>query len=110
MIDAKVSGQTLEIAITGLDAWLMDVRRRAVRVTLPLRQVTGVSVDGPIGSGARSSHGLSQRAGLLVCASRRGKVLHIDADGSPWRTIKLSVPDPEELAATIKARLRQRDR
>lgn len=109
MIDAKVTGQQLEIVITGLDAWLMDVRRRSVRVTVPLSQVTGVGVGAPIGIGARGSHGLSRREGWLKCARRSGKVLKIDADG-PWRSITLSVPDPEEMAATIKAKLRQRER
>lgn len=110
MIDAKISGGALEIAISGLDAWLMDVRRTSVRVTVPLDQVTGVQVDSRIGVGARSTHELSQREGWLVCARRRGKVLRIDADGSPWRTIKLSVPDPDDMAATIKASLRRRGR
>lgn len=110
MIDAKVSAQAVEIAITGLDAWLMDVRRTSVRVTVPLDQVTGVGVDPRIGIGARGTHELSQREGWLVCAKRRGKVLRIDADGNPWRTIKLSVPDPDDMAATIKTTLRRRDR
>lgn len=107
MIDVTVGEESLEIAITGLDAWLMDVRRRSVRVTVPFGQVTGVGVDPAIGVGARGSHEMTEREGSLVCAKRRGKVLRIDADGNPWRTVKLSVPDPEEMAATIKAKLRQ---
>jgi hypothetical protein len=100
----------LEIVITGLDAWLMDVRRTSVRVTVPLDQVTGVDVDSRIGVGARSTHELSQRQGWLVCARRRGQVLKIEADGHPWRAIKLSVPDPDDMAATIKTAMRRRER
>lgn len=110
MIDVKVAGQAVEISITGFDAWRMDVRRLSIRATLPLEHVTAVSADKAPGAAVRTSHTISRSTGRMVCAKRRGRVLQIDGDGRPWRTITLSVPDPEAAAAEIKDALQQSGR
>lgn len=123
MIDAKVDDEALEINITGLDAWLMDVRRRSIKLTVPLSDITEASVRGRWAV-TTYRHVLDSRRGLVTCARLFGKILHVTARGNPTQFleqerggerdlsrrasdltfIRLSVSDPDDLAATINAR------
>lgn len=107
MIDARVGDQALEINITGFDAWLMDVRRRSIQLTVPISQITEASVRRRSDIGSHR-HVLDERRGLVTCAHSSGKILHVTADGQPWRFIRLSVADPDDIASTISAKLRYR--
>jgi hypothetical protein len=106
VIDARVSGDNLEIEVTGGDAWALALRPRwSVRV--PLQYITGARADEPreVGLKRHVNEVASERLhrkGDLVCARLRAPTLRIDADGGPYRRIILSVSDPEAAAEQIR--------
>lgn len=105
MIDARVTAAGLEVAITGSDAWLLCMRRHW-EVVVPLEHVVRVSVGKPAGLAVRRHS--SSKGSTMMCARRRAPNLVVDLDGDPYIRMTLSVPDPQDTAATIKAALRPR--
>lgn len=107
MIDVQVSGDSLEVAVTEGDAMLLTSSRDPWRRTVPLEHVTRAVPGKPRGFGSKK-HILDTQGGLLVCARRGEPTIEIYLDGrDEFRFMTLSVPDPQDTAATIKGALRR---
>jgi hypothetical protein len=110
MIDAQVTSQGLKVVLTGKDAWLFATRPRW-EIVVPLEHVRQAEVGSPVGlavkrhSGGNGGHGTN-----MTAARRTGPTAVIDLDGDPYVRMTLSVPDPEDTVAAIKAALRLRNR
>lgn len=107
MIDARVSGENLEIEVTGSDCWPFMMRRQW-SVQIPLANVTSARPDAPreIGQQRHINQVANERlryTGTFIWARFRKPTVRIDLDGGPYRRIIVSVPDPERTAAEIQA-------
>jgi hypothetical protein len=107
MIDVQVNGRFLEVVVTDGDALLLTRTRDPWKLTVPLEHVSRAVPGRPRGF-ASKKHVLDSRGGLLICARRGEPTIHIYLDGrDEFRFLTLSVPDPQDTAATIKGALRQ---
>jgi hypothetical protein len=106
MIDVQVSNGFLEVVITDGDAFLLTSSRDPWKLTVPIEHVSRAVPGRSLGF-ASKKHVLDSRGGLLVCARRGEPTIEIYLDGrDQFRFLTLSVPDPEDTAATIKGALR----
>jgi hypothetical protein len=107
MIDVQVNGGFLEVVVTEGDALLLTSSQDPWQLTVPLEHVSRAVPGKPLGF-ASKKHVLDSHGGLLVCARRGEPTIEIYLDGrDQFRFMTLSVPDPEDTAATIKGALRQ---
>jgi hypothetical protein len=107
MIEVEVSGGNLEVSITDGDALLLTSSKEPWKLTVPVDHVSRAAAGRPLGF-ASKKHVLDARGGLLVCARRGDPIIEIYLDGrDQFRFLTLSVPDPQDTAATIKAALRR---
>jgi hypothetical protein len=107
LIDARVSGENLEIEITGSDCWPVMMRGQW-SVQIPLAGITSARPDAPrqVGQQRHINQPADERlhyTGTLIWARFRKPTVRIDVDSGPYRRIILSVPDPERTAAEIQA-------
>jgi hypothetical protein len=107
VIDVQVSGGFLEVAVTEGDALLLTSSRDPWKLSIPLEHVSRAVPGKPLGFTSKK-HVLDRHGGLLVCARRGEPTIEIYLDGQDqFKYLTLSVPDPEDTAATIKGALRQ---
>jgi hypothetical protein len=114
MIGVRVTGEDLEIAVTGYDAWLLACRPRW-SLTVPVCTVRRAAARASFGPFARR-HVVYRRTerlrlhlrGRLICARFAAPTLRIDLDGGPYGLIILSVSDPEAMASAINSAIPQR--
>jgi hypothetical protein len=110
VIDVRLTGGFLDVAVTDGDAWLLTSSRDPWTLRVPVGHVSR-AVPGPPRGFASKKHVLDRRGGLLVCARRGEPVISIYLDGrDEFRFLTLSVPDPPGTAAAITAALRQHGR
>jgi hypothetical protein len=106
MIEVQVSGGNLEVSITDGDALLLTSSKEW-KLSVPVDHVSRAAVGKPLGF-ASKKHIFDTTGGLLVCARRGDPVVEIFLDGrDQFRFLTLSVPDPQDTAATIKGALRR---
>lgn len=107
MIDVEVHGGFLEVVVTDGDAFLLTSSRDPWKLTVPVDHVSR-AVPGRRRGFFSKKHIMDKRGGLLVCARRGEPTIDIYLDGrDDFRFLTLSVPDPQDTAATIKGALRQ---
>ncbi len=107
MIDVQVHGGVLEVVVTDGDAFILTRSRDPWKLTVPVDHVSR-AVPGRRRGIFSKKHIMDKRGGLLVCARRGEQTIDIYLDGrDDFRFLTLSVPDPQDTAATIKGALRQ---
>lgn len=107
MIEVQVSGGNLEVSITDGDALLLTSSKEPWTLSVPVDHVSRATVGRPLGF-ASKKHIFDASGGLLVCARRGDPTIEIYLDGrDQFRFLTLSVPDPQDTAATISGALRR---
>ncbi len=109
MIDARIDGDSLEVQATGRDWWPNYNRgtRFATRLTvrLPLEHITAARAAKPRKHSMylnAPADGKRDANGILTWCRRGVPVLELDMDGHPYDYVRLTVPDPEQLAEQIR--------
>jgi|HubBroStandDraft_3_1064219.scaffolds.fasta_scaffold252934_2 hypothetical protein len=112
MIDARISGDNLEVEATGADWWLHFMRSTKLAsrlsVQLPLEHITAARTAKPRQRSGlrylnRPAGGNHNRHGTFIWCKPDVPLLELDMDGQPYQHVLLSVPDPQRLAAEIRS-------
>ena len=114
LIDVRVTGDGLEITLSGGDAWVFALRPQW-SVSVPIGSVRQASAGAAIGWGTRRrvNERRNERLhvnGRLICARARARTLRLDLDDGPYRWMVLSVPDPDGTAKLIEDAIAARPR
>jgi hypothetical protein len=114
VISAQLSGDNLEILLTGRDGFSLFWKTHWT-LQVPLDDVVSATTTGrPFDQARRTLNGpASERrgeTGILICAHRGAPTLELEISTPPYRRIVLGVPDPEGTARGIEAALASRAR
>jgi hypothetical protein len=109
MIEARVTGATLEVVLTGLDS-VLAANRTSWTFSVPIEHVVRTEQGPPRGFAQKRHVNLpgsdrKRYGGRLICAHRRAPVLYIELDTYPYHELILSVPDPGRTADEIQRAL-----
>jgi hypothetical protein len=112
VIAAQLTGDNLEILLTGKDAVNLFWRTRW-SLEVPLDDVVSATTTGRPFDLARRTLNVpaSERrgeTGILICARRGAPTLELEVSTPPYRRIVLGVADPDGTAQVIQAALASR--